>query len=296
MHVNAITDSAAGSSEGFGQDHRPNQDACHVAPGLSRLSSLKLRLIQLSHTACIKPFGGVPMQALTIPLDSDQRRIAPEQTIRSLDSERYHGQRWQLSSLDTGYSATISEHTAMGARRADVERYIRERYLEVHGAVLDGLMPELYSLRDANAELLAAVGLRRLSDGDSLFERYLDEPAEVLLEHRFGQAVARDDVFEVGNLAATSVLSGSRLVAFLYFLLASRGKRWALCTGTDGLRLTLRRARVPFHVLGNADPSRLGAERLRWGSYYEHSPQLLAIDVDEGMQTLASRYRFGEMN
>jgi len=94
----------------------------------------------------------------------------------------------------------------------------------------------------------------------------------------------------VGNLAADSLIQSVRLIIFLLHWLKAQGITYAVCTGTEAVRLALKRARVPFSVIGEADPSRLGGERWLWGSYYENTPQVLLIDIDQGISAVDGRY------
>jgi hypothetical protein len=42
-------------------------------------------------------------------------------------------------------------------------------------------------------------------------------------------------------------------------------------------------------VLGEADPERLGAEAVHWGTYYAHRPMVVAGSIAAGMAQLVRR-------
>lgn len=169
--------------------------------------------------------------------------------------------------------------------------FVRAQYWQVHGARLDHLMPMHFAITDAAQQPLAAIGVRPFDDQHSMVEQYLDVAIEEAAGAAMGCVIERSATIEVGNLAATHLIYGCRLIAFLLHRLSTDGYQTAVCTGTDAVRLALKRARVPFCVIGEADPDRLGAEQARWGTYYARNPQVLAIDISAGLAAIADRYR-----
>ena len=60
-------------------------------------------------------------------------------------------------------------------------------------------------------------------------------------------------------------------------------------TGAE-LRAMLVRLGVAPLTLGAADPASLGREAQAWGSYYEHSPLVLAGHLPQAMRRLSTRH------
>jgi len=174
--------------------------------------------------------------------------------------------------------------------QASSARFIRAQYWQSHQATLTTLMYQRFALLDYCDMPCAVVGVKRFEDHPALVERYLDKPIERLVSKELGRYTPRENLIEVGNLAADSLIQSVRLIIFLLHWLKAQGITYAVCTGTEAVRLALKRARVPFSVIGEADPSRLGGERWLWGSYYENTPQVLLIDIDQGISAVDGRY------
>jgi hypothetical protein len=118
-------------------------------------------------------------------------------------------------------------------------------------------------------------------------ERYLDEPAEVVIGRAEGLTVSRTMLIEVGSLAAGQVHSGTELIRAMPLICWCMGKRYVLCTATRQLRRIFKKVDINFTLLTQPDGSELEeADRLRWGSYYQQGPQTGYIDLAK----LASRF------
>ena len=137
-----------------------------------------------------------------------------------------------------------------------IERYIALRYARRHGARIERFSPWLLAVL-ANGRPAAALGLRCPGGQPLTLETYLDRPLELLLAERLQQPVARPQIVEVGNLAASDHTARRLLFAALVTLLASTGHRWLACTATakaccwsaygvlSGAEMIFRRASVP---------------------------------------------------
>jgi hypothetical protein len=130
-------------------------------------------------------------------------------------------------------------------------------------------------------------------------ERYLDEPAEIVIGRAEGLAVPRTMLIEVGSLAAGQVHSGTELVRAMPLLCWCMGKRYVLCTATRQLRRIFKKVDINFTLLKQPDGSELEeAERLRWGSYYEQGPQTGYIDLAKTasrFDRFTGQYRFDNL-
>ena len=174
------------------------------------------------------------------------------------------------------------------ARRPAVEDFVRERFAAHYQARVRHFMPRLFALEAADGSLHGAVGCRSAAVQPLFLERYLDEPIEHVIAARSGEAVERADVVEVGNLAARGAGLSRLLIVALTRLLATEGVRWVGFTGTPALINSFRRLGIALHRLAPADPSRLGADRDEWGSYYDAGPQVMVAEVPGADRTLAT--------
>ena len=89
----------------------------------------------------------------------------------------------------------------------------------------------------------------------------------------------REEIVEVGNLAAFGSASARLLIVALTDLLVARGFRWVVFTGTPALLNSFRRLAPEPLALAPADPARMGEELADWGSYYASRPQLMAGEI-----------------
>ena len=174
------------------------------------------------------------------------------------------------------------------ARRAAVQDFIRDRFAVHYQANVRHFMPCLFGLQADDGSLHGAVGCRSAAVQPLFLERYLDEPIEHVIAARSGEIVERADVVEVGNLAARGAGMSRLLIVALTRLLATEGVRWVGFTGTPALINSFRRLGIALHRLAPADPSRLGADRDEWGSYYDAGPQVMVAEVPGADRTLAT--------
>jgi len=173
-----------------------------------------------------------------------------------------------------------------GERRAALESFIHQRFAEHYQARVRHFMPCLLGLHDAHGEVQGAVGLRSAQRRPLFLERYLDEPIEQAVSQRCGRSVSREEIVEVGNLAAFGNASARLLIVALTDLLVAQGFRWVVFTGTPALLNSFQRLALDPLPLGLADPTRMGEELADWGSYYASRPQLMAGEILPGHQRL----------
>jgi len=176
--------------------------------------------------------------------------------------------------------------------RAQVEAFIHDVYARRYGAQVRHFAPVLAFLRDATG-IVAAAGYREAHQSPLFLERYLDAPVETLLVSGSAAAPSRQSIVEVGHLAATRAGEGRRLILMLGVHLARQDFQWVVSTLTHELRLLFLRIGVTPLTLGIADPTALGDEAVHWGSYYEHSPLVLAGHLPQAMRRLSTRHGGG---
>jgi len=178
----------------------------------------------------------------------------------------------------------LREHT--GAERAEVETFIRERFASSFHAQVDAFMPRLFSLRNQADEICVAFGLR--SATCSLFlEQYLDLPIEREIAARWGHAVQRRSIVEVGQFCGTHSGVARSMIGLLTQHLHGEDFEWVAFTGTAPLRNAFSRMGLSPIDIRAADAARLpAAERAGWGSYYENAPRVLAGHVGQGFHAV----------
>jgi hypothetical protein len=181
-------------------------------------------------------------------------------------------------------------HGEDSADRRAIEDLIREKYQAVHGAKIEQCLPHLFSIRTPGEPAAGAVGIRMMEMEGGLLERYLDRPIETILSHVTGEEIKRDRILEVGNLAAENIQVAVLLIAFLFEEAERRARSHAVFTGTHALRMALKRAKVPYHTIQTADAEKLGAEKDHWGRYYNCDPQIMAVNVKEGLEYIRRRF------
>ncbi|MGM0694211.1 MAG: thermostable hemolysin [Pseudomonadota bacterium] len=172
--------------------------------------------------------------------------------------------------------------------RRRLEQLVRHRFAAEHGARIDHFLPRLFGLWQADSPL-AAVGMRAAASGPLFQEHYLDDSAETFLSRRLGQAIPRDEIAEIGNLASQRPGLQRPLYLHLVGQLAAEGIAWLVFTATPEVHNGIRRLGLDLHSLMPADPARLGAGRADWGRYYDCHPWVMAGDLRRAHRALVDR-------
>ncbi|WP_288252964.1 thermostable hemolysin [uncultured Hydrogenophaga sp.] len=175
----------------------------------------------------------------------------------------------------------------VGAARDRGLDLIRRRFQQEHQAQLTHFMPRLLGLLDAAGALAGAAGCRPAASETLFLERYVDLPIEQAIAAVAGEPVARHEVVEVGNLAATSPGCARVLIVALTDWLAGQGYRWVAFTGTRSLLNSFRRLGLTPRVLAPADPARMGDTLSQWGRYYAQQPQVVFGEIPPAQRQLA---------
>ena len=164
--------------------------------------------------------------------------------------------------------------------RQELEKFVHTSFKLAYGAEVHHFMPQLMSLRDAKGELLAVCGLRSAGAEKLFLEAYLDQPVDQILNAKTGKTVAREDIIEVGNLAAFRPGMGRHLIAVLTAHLNEIGAHWVVFTAIPGLRNAFTKLGIELTEIGSADRSRLPAAcQSGWGTYYGKNPMVMAGNV-----------------
>ena len=167
-----------------------------------------------------------------------------------------------------------------------LQRFIAMIYARNYCARIEHFANCLAGLRSADGSWSAGLGYT-LADRDTLFlEQYLDAPIESVLAAHAGVAAHREEIVEVGNLAAVSTGAARRLILHMTVLLYWLGRSWVVFTATPSLLNSFRRLDIAFVTLADADPRRLVDGGRSWGSYYDTGPRVVAANIPCGYSTL----------
>ena len=178
--------------------------------------------------------------------------------------------------------------------RSRLESFVHDCFADTYGANVRQFMPELLGLCQQGT-LQAGVGIRGGASGPLFLEHYLDQPVCDAIRQHTDLPVNREQVVEVGNLAALAPGAGRLLIIALTHYLATSGYTWVVFTGTPMLLNSFQRLTLSPIDLGPADPLRLGEARLEWGSYYATRPRVMAGYIPEGFNQLHRRGLFERM-
>ncbi len=171
--------------------------------------------------------------------------------------------------------------------RTRVEDFIRDVYRTHYDADIRVTYPTLMSVRNAQGDILAAVGFRLASEAPLFLEQYTRQPIENVLSPLYGAGpIARGEIVEIGNLASAGKGASIFLFGAIASYLLNRGVRYATVTGTEQLRKRFRLLGLQPHVLCDANRALLGASQNNWGSYYATQPKVLAGSLEASMQQL----------
>jgi hypothetical protein len=175
------------------------------------------------------------------------------------------------------------------AERPSLQRFIAEVYFRTYGARLHHFARQLVGLRRAQGGWSAGVGYTLAGREPLFLEQYLNRPAESEIAARLGVSVRREQLVEVGNLAASSAGAARRLIVCMTGLLHGLNRTWVVFTSTRSLLNSFARLDIAPIVLAPADPMRLVDQGRDWGSYYDTHPQVMTANIPLGFGHLRSR-------
>jgi hypothetical protein len=176
-------------------------------------------------------------------------------------------------------------HRVGAPQRADVETYIAKVFDQTYGATVSGFAPFLISMSCAG-QISAAAGIRPAGFGPLFLEQYLDAPVENVLSSHYGLPVERQEIFELGNLAALR----PGVCQLIYLIMAGMVSRtslnYAVFAGNRQVARGVSKLGFEIATLAPANPARLGEGAADWGSYYDSDPQIMTIDLRNSMQLI----------
>lgn len=164
--------------------------------------------------------------------------------------------------------------------RQRVEDFIKAIYKQSYNADIKIDYPILMSVRNADNDILAAVGFRYAKNSSLFLEHYTKDSLENLLH------CERNEIVEIGNLASAGQGASIFLFAALSSYLNNKGIRYAAITGTDFLHRYFEKAGMKPSKLCDADIDALDNDEQNWGSYYDTQPRVLVGSVETGVKRL----------
>ncbi len=184
---------------------------------------------------------------------------------------------------------SLSLVSQQSSDRQAVEAGIMRKFERAYGAHLKHFLPDLLRL-DVAGELGAVAGIRAARGGALFLEQYLDRPVQQAVAHAFMTPVDRDEIVEIGNLAANVPGLAYSLFAALATTLSAAGYRWVVCTATPQVAQMLSKMGFSAQAICPADPSMLESDPTEWGEYYATRPRVMAGDVGLAAAQVAGNY------
>lgn len=189
------------------------------------------------------------------------------------------------------HNLRLTPHTRLSPFRNEIENFIAAEFAKHFGADVDQFMPTLLGMHDAGGRTLAAAGCRAATAEPLFLEVYTQEPIEQAIERRVGVSVPRDQIVEIGSLACRDVRAAMAIVTAIVPYLIDAGYTWVVFTGADTVIRVFRRLQLYPIELCVADKALLGDRQYSWGSYYDHSPTVMAGRLLDGVDALQSMPR-----
>ena len=188
----------------------------------------------------------------------------------------------RVARISTLTPSSVSIASRSEAEYRQVENFIKAVYLRCYQADIEVSYPAVMSIRNADGEILAAVGFRCAEQSSLFLEQYTNEPIEKKLD------CSRCEIVEIGNLASAGKGASIFLFAALAAYLNDKGIRYAAITGTDFLHRYFKRIGLNPYKMCDAEMSAVEDDGQSWGSYYDTHPRVLVGSIDNGVQRLRS--------
>ncbi|MCB1530559.1 MAG: thermostable hemolysin [Rhodospirillales bacterium] len=198
----------------------------------------------------------------------------------NLNTANLHLKESRASKI-SGLNPSVVSITGMfEPERKRVEDFIKAIYKQSYDADIRVDYPILMSVRNADNDILAAVGFR-YADRENLFlERYTGTPMESILN------CPRREIVEIGNLASAGKGASAFLFAALASYLNNKHIRYAAITGTDFLHRYFERTGLNPRKICEADIAAVQEDGQNWGTYYDTQPRVLVGSVETGIKRL----------
>ena len=177
------------------------------------------------------------------------------------------------------FNAAVSFAKKTNPARADIEAFISQNFYKSYGAKVGYFSQVLVSCNNQSDELIAAFGITKLANRKAYLEQYLSNPIEKEISAITGKLVKRDEVFELGNLAATYPGATRKLIQKMAVDLYGLGARWVVFTANNIVLNAFLKLGYQPTLIKEANPQLLPNHGANWGSYYDDHPQVMFMKV-----------------
>lgn len=166
--------------------------------------------------------------------------------------------------------------------------FTAKRYADVYDASLTSFLPQQICYLGAGGAILAAAGYQS-AEQPLFLEQYLERPVEEVIAEKLKiEPPERTEIVEIGNFAAISAGATRQFILHLGDFLLKHRFHWLVITATPLIRSGFEKSGVSdaMHTLADACPDALSDMNSDWGTYYDHGPQVVLIDIKSGRELL----------
>ncbi|MCQ8897711.1 thermostable hemolysin [Limnobacter humi] len=167
----------------------------------------------------------------------------------------------------------------------ELREFIADTFKRHYDARLDTYCNTLVGVRAEGGQLQAAAGYNLADEGPLFLEQYLDEGIEQRVYRQLSWQIDREDIAEVGNLAAAGAGGTRLLVRVMTQHLHRMGRRWVVFTATQSLINSFHRLGLQPIALAPAMAEKVKCPQA-WGRYYEQKPWVVIGDIAQGYAQL----------
>ncbi len=186
----------------------------------------------------------------------------------------------------------VQLHLPYEEGRSRVENFIWKGFKQHYGANIQHFLPNLISI-GSQKKTQSALGFRGASDYPMFIEQYLTQPIEMFFD---SENIVRKQIGEIGNLLGTKKLLTRQLFIITAMAISKAGYKKLVFCATPQIKSMLQSLAMTTHYIAKADPKCLGSQINCWGSYYESTPELLAIDLDQALFLINQSKRYSKIS
>ena len=178
-------------------------------------------------------------------------------------------------------NCSVTWAEALNPARQGIQDFIAQNFYEAYNANVNYFCDLLVGCEDKKDHFIAAFGITQLKYHRAFLEQYLAHPIEDEISNHVHQAVDRNSIFELGNLAAIHPGATRRLIQQMTVNLYDQGARWVVFTANNLVINAFQRLNLNPIALKEANPLLLHNQGVNWGTYYDERPQVMFIQVPE---------------
>jgi len=212
----------------------------------------------------------------------------PSGTMTSSEKKPQNRLFQRLVSGKTSFSLYFKE----SAKRKDLEQYIHDKYQSAYDAELNHYMPCFLTM-EGDSCINSTLGVRTAKRGKLFVEQYSAKPIDEEIQEHCNTEVSRDEIVEIGNLAALKPGSSQLLLVILVAFLHRSGYKWATFSATEDVQKITNKLGFTTYKLCEAKSRCLNGDAKDWGNYYDSKPYLIAGDVEHTYKKLQDHRLYG---